>query len=164
MRVVVADANIFFDLIKIEALSLFFELELEFHTTVLVLDECRDADRALLDTFIEDGHLKVASYTLEKLHEVERTGKRKGLSPADRSVLFTAKELTGFVLTSDRAMRLECGEMSIGYHGSLWCVREFHVSGIRTAKEALDLLFALQRVNQWLPKKELEELIVEFGG
>lgn len=164
MRLVVTDANIFFDLIKIEALGLFFQLDLEFHTSAIVMDECRAADRALLESYVEKGILRVASYTEQEMHDVEHTGTRKSLSPADRSVLYTAKQLSGIVLTSDRAMRLECEAMSIECHGSLWCVKEIHQHGKCDARHALDLLRALQRVNLWLPKQELEELMREIGG
>jgi predicted nucleic acid-binding protein len=164
MRLVVTDASIFFDLIKIEALDLFFQLDLEFHTSAIVMDECRDADRVQLESYVQRRKLHVADYTKEELHDVEHTGTRKGLSPADRSVLYTAKQLSGIVLTSDRAMRLECEEMSIECHGSLWCVKELHEKSKCDAKQALGLLRELQRVNLWLPKKELEELIKELGG
>jgi hypothetical protein len=55
MRIVVTDANIFFDLIGIEALGLFFQLDNEVHTTALVVDEFIEEDLAAIKEFVESG-------------------------------------------------------------------------------------------------------------
>ncbi len=164
MRIVVTDANIFFDLIGIGALGLFFQLDHEVHTTELVMFECDPVDLELLQSFIGSGQLRVRSFTVEEMKTVETTGRRKGLRPADRSVLFHALELKGMVVSGDSDMRKECGEMKLECHGILWCIAELHRNGHYDAEQCLALLDALEGINKWLPKDEMEKMRKGLGG
>lgn len=164
MRIVVTDANIFFDLIGIGALGLFFQLEHEVHTTVLVLDECSPEDKAELQKFIDTAQLHVRAFTEDEVKAVESTGRRKGLRPPDRSVLFHAQELGGWVLSGDKDVRNECGEMKLDCHGILWCVDELRRNGHYDAPQCLALLDVLEGINKWLPKGEMEKMRKELGG
>ncbi len=164
MRIVVTDANIFFDLIGIGALDLFFHLDHEVHTTELVLFECDAVDLDQLQAFIASGQLRVRNFTVEEVKVVETTGRRKGLRPADRSVLFHALELKGLVVSGDGDMRKECGEMKLECHGILWCIAELHRNGHYDAPQCLALLDVLEGINKWLPKDEMEKMRKELGG
>jgi predicted nucleic acid-binding protein len=164
MRIVVTDANIFFDLIGIGALDLFFQLEHEVHTTVLVLDECGREELAALERYIAGDQLHVRSFSVEELKAVELTGRRKGLRPADRSVLLQAKEVNGIVLSGDGGVRKECEEMALRCHGILWCIRELRGNGHYDAQQCLAVLDVLEAINKWLPKGEVERMRRELGG
>ena len=164
MRIVVTDANIFFDLIGIGALVPFFKLEHEVHTTVLVLDECSPEDLAELEVFIGNGNLHVRDFNEDEVKVVESTGRRKGLRPADRSILLHALETKGWILSGDGDVRKECGEMKLDCHGILWCIAELHRQGLYDAEQCLGLLDVLESINKWLPKTDLEKMRKEFGG
>lgn len=164
MKIVVTDANIFFDLIGIGALTHFFRLDLEVYTTVLVLDECDPEDLAALQGFIKDGQLQVRTFTVEELKTVGETGRRKGLRPADRSILMSAIEFSAVVVSGDSGMRKECAEMKLECHGVLWCIAELHRHGHYDAEQCLALLDVLERINKWLPKEEMEKLRRRLGG
>lgn len=164
MKIVVTDANIFFDLIGIGALGLFFQLDHEVHTTELVMFECDPVDLDPLQVFVAAGHLRVRTFTVEEVKTVETTGRRKGLRPADRSVLFHALELKGMVVSGDSDMRKECGEMKLECHGILWCIAELHRNGHYDAPQCLALLDVLEGINKWLPKDEMEKMRKELGG
>jgi predicted nucleic acid-binding protein len=163
MRIVVTDANIFFDLIGIGALSLFFQLDHEVHTTVLVVDEFSDGDLAALQPFITRSQLLVRSFTAEEMQNVERTGKRKGLRPADRSILLHAHELKALILTGDGSVRKECMDMDLECHGILWCVEQFLANGHYSKDQCLLALDTLQSINKWLPRSKLQELVEKVG-
>ena len=164
MRIVVTDANIFFDLIGIGALSHFFQLKYEIHTTELVIFECDPEDIEQLQAFVTSGQLHIRAFTVEEVNEVETTGRRKGLRPADRSVLFHALELKGMVVSGDSDMRKECGEMKLECHGILWCIAELHRVGHFDASQCLSILDRLESINKWLPKLEMEKLRKRLGG
>lgn len=164
MRIVVTDANIFFDLIGIGALGQFFQLEHEVHTTELVMGECDTEDFEQLQAFVGSGQLRIRAFTVDEVKVVEATGRRKGLRPADRSVLFHALELKGVVVSGDSDMRKECGEMQLECHGILWCIAELHRQGHFDEKECLGLLDVLEGINKWLPRAELEQMRGELGG
>ncbi len=158
MKVVVTDANIFFDLIQIGALVQFFQLKVEFHTTALVMDECDPRDISILQPYLDSKELFVRSFNDKEMSVVQQTGKRKGLRVADRSVLLHALGITGIVLSGDSDMRKECAEMLLGCHGILWCISELNKQGLLTTTECLALLDKLEGVNKWLPKKEMGQL------
>jgi len=164
MKIVVTDANIFFDLNGIGALALFFQLEHEVHTTVLVLDECGPEDLAALQAFVDGGQLHVRAFNEEELKIVGETGQRKGLRPADRSILLRAKELAGIVLSGDGGMRKECEEMKLRCHGILWCIAELRQNGHYDAPRCLAVLDVLESINKWLPKDEMEKMRKELKG
>lgn len=164
MRIVVTDANIFFDLIGIGALGPFFQLDHEVHTTELVMGECDTPDLEQLQTFVDAGQLRIRAFTVDEMKVVEATGRRKGLRPADRSVLFHALELKGMVVSGDSDMRKECSELELECHGILWCVAELHRHGYFDADQCLGLLDALEGINRWLPREELGRMRKAFGG
>lgn len=164
MKIVVTDANIFFDLIGIGALALFFQLEHEVHTTSFVIDECSPKDLGELRAFIASGKLRVRDFDADELIAVGSTGRRKGLRPPDRSVLYHARELKGWVLSGDKDMRRECIEMKLECHGILWCVAELQRQGHYDASQCMELLDVLEAINKWLPKAELERMRKELGG
>lgn len=57
MKIIVNDANILIDLVDLRILPYFFQLEFEFHTTALILDELFDEQREELIPYIETGKL-----------------------------------------------------------------------------------------------------------
>jgi len=164
MRIVVTDANIFFDLIGIGALDAFFQLEHEVHTTALIVDEFSDEDRAALQAFIDRRALHIRTFNEDELKLVQGTGRRKGLRPPDRSILVRARELSGVVLTGDGDIRKECAEMKLECHGILWCINELHRNEQFDAARCLELLDVLEGINKWLPRVELEVMRRELGG
>lgn len=164
MRIVVTDANIFFDLIGIGTLDAFFQLGYEVHTTVLVMDECDPEDLAALQVFVDGGTLHTRTFDETEMKEVEATGKRKGLRPPDRSILYHAKAVAGIVLTGDGAARKECAEMNLECHGILWCIAELHQNGHFDKVQCMTLLDTLEAINKWLPRVEMEKMRRELGG
>jgi hypothetical protein len=131
---------------------------------VLVLDECGTAELEALDRYIAVERLHVRTFSVEELNEVELTGRRKGLRPADRSVLLREKELSGIVLSGDGGVRKECEEMALRCHGTLWCISELHGNGHYDAQKCLAVLDVLEAINKWLPKGEVERMRRELGG
>lgn len=59
MTIVVNDANILIDLVKLQILTHFFGLNYQFYTTDLVLEELHDHQKAELEPYIVGGQLQV---------------------------------------------------------------------------------------------------------
>lgn len=59
MKIIVNDANILIDLVDLKILPYFFQLEFEFHTTTVILDELFEEQREALFPYIETGSLIV---------------------------------------------------------------------------------------------------------
>lgn len=128
------------------------------------MGECDTEDFEQLQAFVGSGQLHIRAFTVEEVKVVETTGRRKGLRPADRSVLFHALQLKGMVVSGDSDMRKECGEMQLECHGILWCIAELHRHGHYDAAQCLGLLDVLEGINKWLPREELEKMRKEWSG
>jgi len=70
MIIVVNDANILIDLVKLQLLPHFFSLPLKFYTTDLILDELHDWQVIELQVYIDSGSLTVVHLTDRELIDV----------------------------------------------------------------------------------------------
>jgi hypothetical protein len=85
MILLVNDANIFIDLLKIDLLESFFQLPCEFHVTDLVAAEVQD-NRDKLTACIEQGLLTKKGFSYQELMEIQLLSmSHKGLSIQDCS-------------------------------------------------------------------------------
>lgn len=57
MKVVVNDANILIDLVRLELIQVFVEIDFDLHTTDFVMEELYSNQQILLTKFIESGKL-----------------------------------------------------------------------------------------------------------
>jgi len=128
------------------------------------MDGCNPEDIAALQVFVDGGKLHTRTFDEAELKEVEATGRRKGLRPPDRSVLYHAKQLAGIVLTGDGDARKECAEMKLECHGILWCIAELRRNGHFDAVRCLALPDMLEAINKWLPRAEMEKMRKELGA
>ncbi|SMC78227.1 hypothetical protein SAMN02746065_11022 [Desulfocicer vacuolatum DSM 3385] len=155
MIVLVNDANIFIDLLKIDLIDLFFKLPCEFHVTDLVLAEIHEANVAKLVVYIDDGTLHKKTFTFEELMQIQSLeSKYKALSVPDCSCLFQAKILSGRLLTGDAPLRKYASKDKIPVHGILWIFDQLLEHNIITPHHAHDKLTDLINRNARLPKAE----------
>lgn len=120
MKVAVTDANIFIDLINLQLLSHFFNLGLQVHTTLQVIDELHDHQAEKLMTYHITGHLKVHELTAEEIESMYRFLDTKKLSDPDKTVLFIARKEKAMVLSSDGPARNIAKQKGIEVHGLVW--------------------------------------------
>ncbi|MBD3630785.1 PIN domain-containing protein [Cyclobacterium sp.] len=121
MRIAVTDACIFIDLIELDLISDFFQLELQLHTTVDVMNELFQEQKQVLVAYQKVEKLIVHILNEEDFSKMDKMAFPKGLSPEDRSVIYVAFGLeNGIVLSSDKLVR-KCAERhSLEYHGLFW--------------------------------------------
>jgi predicted nucleic acid-binding protein len=121
MILVVNDANILIDLIKLDILPHFFNLKLKFHTTSFVLCELHDSQQKQLEMYINEKILEVEEFNqveLETLFVLQE--EKPQLSQQDCTALFCAQKLKGTLLTSDRTLRQFAFSKKVAVHGHLW--------------------------------------------
>jgi len=115
MIIVVNDANILIDLVKLRMLPHFFALGFTFCTTDLVLFEQE------LAPYIDQGNLDVIEITNEQFLEIiQITSAVPTLSEQDCSAFYQARELNAMLLTSDNKLRKFAKESDLQVHGHLW--------------------------------------------
>lgn len=161
MRVVVNDANVLIDLVELRLLPHFFALEMEFHTTSIILDELFEEQADALSPFVENGSLLLHEVTEEELEEIVAIRIEKpSLSEQDCSALYKAQSITATLLTSDNTLRKFAKSKAVDVHGHFWILDQMvaaqTISPI-TASEKLTELCEKVNPKLGLPKRECEK-------
>ena len=158
MKIVVNDANILIDLIVLEILPYFFDLEFEFLTTSLVLNELFEEQQEQIQTYIDSGILTVHEMTAEQLEEINSIQRAKPrLSQQDCSAYYQAVIEEGILITSDNTLRKFARENHVDVHGHLWVFdRMFEANTISGEQACVKLTELCETVNPKLGLPETE--------
>jgi predicted nucleic acid-binding protein len=161
MKLIVTDSSVFFDIIKIQALPEFFDLEIEVCTTDFVQKEILESEqRKQIEHFIRLKKLTVFEMSAEEIDEViQFKTNRVFRTLIDKTVLWKAKQLGCPLLTGDAKLRNEATEQGVKVHGSLWVVMQLVKHEIVDKKKGIEYLEKLRIVNDRLPVEEIEKLI-----
>lgn len=121
MKIIVNDANILIDLLELDILPGFFQLEFEVHTTAMILDELFDEQQEALLPYIESGRLIVDEISGEDLIGILTIrAARPNLSEQDCSAFYQAQKLMAALVTSDNTLRKFARASNLEVHGHLW--------------------------------------------
>ena len=121
MKVIVNDANILIDLVDLNILPHFFNLEFEFYTTNLILNELFESQQERLRPYIDKGSLTLDELSDMDLSEINMIQKANPmLSDKDCSAYYQAKKYNAILITSDHALRKFCVKNGLEVHGHLW--------------------------------------------
>lgn len=168
MRVAVTDACIFIDLIDLDLISDFFQLDLEFHTTVEVMNELFQEQKQVLAAYQDVKKLIIHNLDEQDFSKMGKIAFPRGLSPEDRSVIYIALELgNAVVLSSDKLVR-KCAEShALEYHGLLWIFDQLVSQGLLTKQVAVQAIKKLLNINSMYTgektRKEIENRIKKWG-
>lgn len=155
MIFLVNDANILIDLLKIDLLDSFFQLEYDFQVTDMAFAEIQEENAADLSTFLENGLLTRQGFAFEELLQIQFLEvENPALSIADCSCLYLSKKVSATLLTGDAALRRIAEQNNIAVHGILWVLDEIVAGGLISEKEARDKLILLMGLNLRLPANE----------
>lgn len=106
MRIAVKDASILIDLAEGDLLGLWFRLEIETHTTDLVLREVKhEAQWRRVSPFVDAKLLQVHPTAAADIGAVVAFSQTHGISLPDASGVFLARRLQACLLTGDRRLR-----------------------------------------------------------
>lgn len=163
MRIAITDANIFIDLHALGCLGLLKNLDLEIHTTDLVISELSDEQKDAVREIVS----VVASISLDFLGDVEHIGVPKGLSVPDRSLIWYSQNASlenMLILSADNLVRKWCKANNVDVYGILWILDISVEKSLLQYEEAYTLLKQLRKINQWLPYRECEERLEKWGN
>ena len=160
MIFLVNDANILIDLLKIDLLDSFFQLEYDFQVTDMAFAEIQEANAPNLAIFFENGLLTRQGFSFEELLRIQLLEvENPAISIADCSCLYLSRKVSATLLTGDAALRRVADQNDIPVHGILWVFDEMVDRGIISKQEARDKLFELMELNPRLPAKECQKRI-----
>jgi predicted nucleic acid-binding protein len=167
MIVVVNDANILIDIIKLKLVDAFFDLNWEFHSTNLIIEnELYDEQVEVLQPYIDKGRLVIDELSADEVIAIiEIQNEKPQLSDKDCSALVCAKKLKASLLTSDNTLRKFARQKDIEVHGHLWVLDAMVEQNCISAFKAVQKLDELDKVNSKLklPSKECEERIRKWS-
>ena len=163
MKIIVNDANILIDLVELKILPYFFQLEFEFHTTAMILEELFEEQQEELIPYIETGKLIVDDITEEDLIEILMIRATKPtLSEQDCSAFYQARKKSAVLITSDNTLRKFAKNNNLEVHGHLWVFDNLVDKSIITGKIAvakLDDLHTVVNPKLGLPENECQKRI-----
>lgn len=152
MIVLVNDASILIDLLKLDLLDPFFQLPCQFHVTDLAAGEILEENVDELNRYIEKGTLLKRSFGFEELLEISQIqNTHRGLSLSDCSSVFLSKKLSATLLTGDAVMRRVAKKNGIRVHGMLWVFEEMVGQSLLSKSLAHNKLIRLMEINPRLP-------------
>lgn len=148
MKIAVTDACIFIDLIELDLASSFFQLHVELHTTVDVINELFSDQKKILQAYEAVNKLYVHNLGEGAFSEMEKIPFPKGLSHQDKSVVYMALTLENtIVLSSDKLVRRFAEKQGLEYHGLLWIIDELVNQGVIHKDLAGPILQKLLSIN-----------------
>lgn len=163
MKIIVNDANILIDLIKLGLLPHFFGLEFQFHVTDMVRGELINSQAEALAPYIGNGTLLEHKVTSEDLGTITNlTNQFPQLSSKDCSALHHATKLNALLITSDKQLRITAQSLSLEVHGHLWVfdcmVKANTITGTSACEKLLELCETINP-KLGLPKSECAKRI-----
>jgi predicted nucleic acid-binding protein len=161
VKIIVNDANILIDLVELQILSSFFQLDFEFHTTEIILEELFEEQKEELNPYILSGKMTVNELNGDDFISIYEIRQQKPkLSEQDCSAFHQAEKENATLITSDNTLRKFAKEKSIEVHGHLWVfdmmVSQNTITPILASQKLLQLC---EEVNPklGLPKTECEK-------
>lgn len=156
--IIVNDANILIDLIKLKLLTQFFSLNFDFYTTSFILEELYEEQIQELQTYIDNRALNIEELTEQEIIKILLLqAERPQLSEQDCSAIVCAQKLNGDLITSDNTLRKFAITKAINVRGHLWVLDILVANKIITGIKAMDHLKNLREtVNPRLGLPEQE--------
>lgn len=169
MEIVVNDTNILIDLFNAGLLSYCKQLDIEFRTLDVVINEIKVAEQfEAIQKIIEDGTLKVYSLSGKQIAEVfEKVAEYQGvcnLSAEDISVMVYVLDNKFRLLTGDKTLRTKASLENIKVSGVLYLIDEMINDSIVDNKDMISALNRLLESNNRLPTKLIKERIDTLEG
>lgn len=162
-EIVIKDACILFDLVDLNLLEDFFQLEVSAFTTPQVIGEItNEAQWGEVSKFIDNGKLQI---DVEGKYETiaELFDEYAGLSIPDSSVLELAIRKNAIIYSSDGSLRKISIKRSLTVIGVLWIVEKLHDSGFLHKESTIEKLNLYEKINQRAPVNEIKNLITKIS-
>ncbi|MDX1939646.1 MAG: hypothetical protein SFU99_03795 [Saprospiraceae bacterium] len=164
MKIAVTDANIFIDLIKLQLLELFFQLELEIHTTIEVIEELYGSQQAELSAYHNNGVLTIHSFEFEDFQSIIQLTIERTISIPDATVIYYALRVNAIVLSGDNKLRKSCIEKEIEVHGMVWIFDQLVERLLLPSFDAAIKMQILISFNDRLPMEDCAERIKRWSA
>ncbi|MBA4301006.1 hypothetical protein SAMN03080617_02093 [Algoriphagus alkaliphilus] len=156
MRIFLNDANILIDLVHLDCVEAFFQLNVELCTTDFVLEELEEFQKDLF----QNDRLRICTSDSDAIATIsDLMEANPGLSFEDCSVWHHARIQGGILITGDGRLRRKASAEGIEVRGIIYLIDLIKDQGIRSISECVSILDKLKVINPRLPIHELEKRI-----
>ena len=164
MKVAIKDANVLIDLEAVGLLDLWFQLDYETHTTVLIVGQLEAGRHDGVRSYIEAGFIKVESCPPAYLEECMELMSEIGSGPdiADCSVLLLAMKKKAMLLSGDAPLRRAAKVKQVDVHGTIWIFDRLIEEKLLPSKVAAQKMRALLDSCRYLPTDTCEKRIAQW--
>jgi len=164
MRILINDANILIDLVELDLLQEFSQLNFELCTTDFVLAEIDEIQRAQFDAIIEAGQLTIiVTETDEDYGGISGLlSGGGGLSVEDCSTWHYSRKMGGILVTGDGNLRKIAIADGIEVRGIIYLFDELLSQNLITHKQAIDKIKQLTSINNRLPMQIIRLRIAQW--
>jgi len=161
MRVIINDANILIDLVQLDLMKEFIQLELDLKTSDFVYEELNDEQKKVVAAFVKSGDIKIiVTDDDDDLNSiVSILTSSSGLSFEDCSVLHYASKLNGILLSGDGKLRKQALANGITVRGILFIFDQLLLNNLITFESAINKIKVLYDINPRLPGHSKDERI-----
>ncbi len=160
MIIIVNDANILIDLLKINLIKSFFKLNFEMHITNLCLGEIEEENSNLLNAYVGSKQLIVWEFNFNELTQIKNISNNYySLSLEDSSCIWLCKNISAMLLTGEKTLRRIAESKGIEVHGILWIFEELISQQVLDHQTAIQKLNSLMNLNSRLPVDECRKCI-----
>lgn len=165
MKLAVKDACIIIDLIDLDLLHEFFNLNLDIITTDLAINEIKTySHKNQLIKFTKTNKLRVEKLSFAELSEsVKIRNKYKKLILTDCTVIYKAKQNNCMILSSDNVIRKYAKIENIEIHGTIWIIEQLVNSKLIQKQTGILKLNQLMNINNRIPVNSCNDLINKWS-
>ena len=158
-HIYIKDSCILFDLIDLDLVECFYNLDIQVVTTRQVIAEITDLNqiKAINHLISKEAICIDDQGEYEMILSIFQAN--AGLSFADCSVIEVALRRGGIILTSDNNLRKKAIGKQVNVKGMLWIINELIQKDILPIGDAISKLALYPKINNRAPKKEIAILI-----
>lgn len=163
--VIINDANILIDLVHLNLMDEFIQLNLELKTTDFVFEELNENQKNIIDNYITLGNIELILTEEEEdfigINAILKNS--SGLSFEDCSVWHYANKLNGILLSGDGKLRKQATANGISVKGILYIFDQLLLKNLISFKLAIEKIEQLYKINPRLPINSRNERIVNWS-
>ena len=166
MRIIINDANILIDLVHLDLMNEFIQLDLELKTTDFVFEELNEEQKIIIEGYINSEHIELIITEEEGDFESITTilENSSGLSFEDCSVWHYADKLNGILLSGDGKLRKQAIANGVTVKGILYLFDQLLLNELISFDYAIVKLNQLYEINQRLPVNSKNERIMNWSS
>jgi len=160
MKLLINDANILIDIVKLELVEAFLSLDFDLHTTDFVFAELKAYQQEYLKSE-RLGIIKTESQVdFENIVCLLNTN--KGLSFEDCSVWHYTQKMNGTLITGDGILRKKVTNAGLEVKGIIYILEEIKNQNKLPIDVCITKIYELKNINNRLPKHEIDKRILEW--